>query len=69
MLDGGQLGFGLRPAPAPLAHCGAATIKHLDQRVVALMGGSPQHDPYPERQGLRAGGLTEQGFEEELLWS
>ena len=67
-LASGKLGVGRGPAPAPRTHRGAATIERLGQRVIALPGSGPQHDPYPERQCLWAGGLPQQGMQEELLW-
>jgi len=31
--------------------------------LVALPSGGPQNDPHPQRQGLGAGGLAQQGFQ------
>ena len=67
VLDGGELGIGLRPAAAPFAHGGQATIERLSQRIIALPGSGTQHDPHTERQGLGTGGLAQQRVEERLL--
>ena len=68
MFDSGERGFGLGPPAAPLAHGGQATGECLCEDFVALSCGGSQHNPQPERQCLRAGGLAQEGFQQYLLW-
>jgi len=68
VLDSGELGFSLRPTPAPLAHGRQTTVERLGQALIALASSGSHHDPYAQGKRLRTTGLTQQRFKERLLW-